>query len=144
MTQEARHLAAYLYLHMGELPPDTILDKNGNVDIVADNEAFENWALSPESFTINVEEVERFLIDLRILLDDLRNEEVFSEYMTHFYNAAKRTFGGDKSRIRLWFTWLYLIVLRNPSGPRWGDFVEVYGVDNFIELVNNRLENLFE
>lgn len=136
-------LAAYLYLHMGETPPDPVLDDEGNIDLEADNRVFSEWALGTESFAVNVQEVERFLNDLSILIVDLRNENDHSQYMTHFYNAAKRTFDGDKTRIRTWFTWLYLIVLQRPEGPRWGDFVQICGVENFIDILYDRFDNLY-
>jgi len=51
-------------------------------------------------------------------------------------------FDNDKSQLRTYFRWLYLVVLGAEDGPRWGEFITVYGVDNFVTLVERRFRNL--
>lgn len=105
------------------------------------DEEFERWALSTDDFELDLDRLVRFLEDVRVLCVRLLADPD-SDYMTHFYDAAKETFDGDKTQIRTWFTWLYLVIFQRPNGPRWGEFVKFYGVENFVDLVENRFANL--
>lgn len=129
---DANELAGYLYLHLGEqMPPEAEHPE-------MDNALIEAWATSTDAFSIDIADVERFLVDVQQLVIDLMDEEDSDNYMVHFYDAAKRTFNGDKTKIRTWFTWLYVVMFQRPEGPRWGDFVQIYGVGNFVEQVRIR------
>lgn len=127
---EPNVLAAYLYLHLAEqMPPEGTSEA-----------AFERWALSPEPAVVSLDVCERFLRDLDVLCDKLRQNP--EDAMTQFYDCAKLTFDGDKKQIRNWFKWLYLILFGYPDGPRWGEYVSVVGVDYFIEQLHTRLREL--
>jgi lysyl-tRNA synthetase class I len=138
-------LAAYIHLKTAPGMPTPILDAEGNLDITADNASIEAWSMAVDVFNDvdrDLERLGRFLVDLDVLLIDITNETNPEEYMTHFYDAAKRTFDEDKKQIRTWFSWLYLIMFQRAEGPRWGDFVQIYGADEFVAFVRTRLENL--
>ena len=139
LSYEPNAVAGYLYRHLGESMPEPVLDDEGRIDVEADNALIESWAMDSDCVTpSDFDAVPRFLEDLQALIIRLPDTEP-DNYMFEFFEAAKTTFDGDKSRIRTWFAWLYLILLETESGPRWGDFVQVYGLNNFIEKVRVRL-----
>jgi len=90
--------------------------------------------------------LDRFIERTQTLMLELTNLELnddessAQQYMTLFYNAAKDVFDGDKSRIRQYFEWLYFLVFERFEGPRWGDFVDIYGVEAFVNRVYERME----
>jgi len=141
MLTQPNILAAYLYLHHSDVMPEPVLDIDGHVDVEADNAALEAWHFAPSVFEVDLDRLERFISDVAILLDRLSDVED-GDYMTLFYDAAKATFDDDRSQIRTWFGWLYLVMFQRHEGPRWGEFVEAYGVDNFISYVRDRFANL--
>ena len=126
-------LATYLYLRQGEQMP-------------ADAE--DSWFLEPDPFSVDQERLERFIVRTEQLLLELEQLELDPaelappQYMTLFYEAAKDVFDQDKSLLRQYFVWLYLIVFQRDEGPRWGEFVQVYGVEEFNRLVRERFANL--
>lgn len=141
-------LAAFFYRLQGEQMPAPILDENGEFDIAADNAALEIWSSGADPFEIDTIKLEKFLSRTNGLLVELQNLELVedetpaAQYMTLFYNAAKDVFDGDSKKIRTYFSWLYMIVFQRTEGPRWGEFVSIYGVDNFISLVYNRFNGI--
>jgi len=148
MLAQPNVLAAYLYLRMGQDMPEPILDHLGEIDAVADNAAITAWSQATDSFSLNMIYVRRFIEMTEVMLIDLEQLELDPDqptgpqYMTLVYNAAKAVFDNDKSQLRTYFRWLYLVVLGAEDGPRWGEFITVYGVDNFVALVERRFRNL--
>lgn len=136
ITLQTKALSGFLYQHVAEQMPDDLSD-----------EEFEAWCLAPGVSSGDVlvthENVQRFIGDLNTLVWSLEREENPENYMTHFYDAAKSTFDGDTKLIRIWFMWLYVIVFGKLEGPRWGDFVQIYGRENFIAKLDNRLSGIY-
>lgn len=94
-----------------------------------------------------LETTEAFLEGLGRLLDTLLDMDRYGtfteeEVQYEFYEAAKLTFGTEKNEIREFFRLLYLLVTRTPNGPRWGQFVLAFGLDNFIDLLQSRCNEL--
>lgn len=152
MLTDVQTLAAFLYLRMGEQMPEPILDAEGNLDVEADDLAIEAWSFANDNACELLEtqrdRLERFIICTGELLDELvaleldSTEPAAPQYMTLFYNAAKDTFDHDKQQLRTYFMWLYYVLYERPDGSRWGDMVEIYGVENFVQMVRERFEGL--
>jgi lysyl-tRNA synthetase class I len=70
------------------------------------------------------------------------DEPVAPQYMTLFYDAAKDVFDHDKTQLRTYFAWLYFVIFQRKEGPRWGEFVQVYGAANFTAFVRQRFQEL--
>jgi len=146
MITTVNRLQAFLYINLGEQMPEPILDEEGDIDVQADNEMLERWFFAREDYA-RIEEsiLERFIIRTEQLLSDIEampEGSASEDYMVHFYDAAKDTFNQDKSMIRTYFSWLYLLLLRERSGPRWGDFVIAYGQQNFVDMLRERIQRL--
>lgn len=55
------------------------------------------------------------------------------------FDTAKKN-GFDKKNMKNWFNLLYKTLLGQEQGPRITSFIEIYGVDNFIQLIENILK----
>jgi len=133
MLTQPNILAAYLYLHLGEQMPEDAPDE---------------WFLEPDPFAVDMDRLERFILRIDQMLNELQELELDPEqdaapqYMTLVYDAGKDVFDQDKSQLRTFFRWFYLVVYQREEGPRWGDFIEIYGVDNFDAHVRERFGEL--
>lgn len=61
------------------------------------------------------------------------------DMMTVFYDAGKATYG--RAQLRDWFRDIYYMLYHRPDGVRVGNLVEVYGVDNFLDQMHQRMQN---
>lgn len=143
MLAPVNEISAYLFLNLAEQEPIA----PAGLEPEEENEwyrANESWYLQPEPFEIDLNRVERFIDQTAILMSDLENLEVdLSEpappqYMSLFYDAAKETFDHDKSQLRTYFRWLYLIAYGYENGPRWGEMVSAMGVNDFTSMIRRR------
>jgi lysyl-tRNA synthetase class I len=141
-------LAAYLYRQMGEQMPAPILNADGEIDVEADNAVLSAWSADTDSFEVSRVRLQQFIAQTMLLLTDLEElvidnaEPAPAQYMTLFYDAAKMTFDQDKSQLRTYFMWLYYVLYGRPEGSRWGDMVDVMGVEAFTAMVRERFANL--
>jgi lysyl-tRNA synthetase class I len=148
MLTTVNTLAAFLYLRQEEPMPEPILLEDGEVDIAADDIQLQEWSTRPVTQEYDMDRLERFIARTEQLLSELEtveldpNELSPPQYMTLFYDAAKDVFDHDKQLIRTYFSWLYLVLFQRNEGPRWGEFVAVYGVEEFNEMTRERFSNL--
>lgn len=155
MLTDVNTLAAFLYLRQGEQMPDFsyTASRDASDEELAELElqrcaAEEAWFSQPDPFAVDLDRLGQFISATEGLLANLANleldldEPVQPQYMTLFYDAAKVTFDYDKTQLRQYFEWLYLVLFQTPAGPRWGEFVDVYGVENFNDMVRERFANL--
>lgn len=146
MLTEPNRLQGFLYVYLGERMPAPILNDDGEIDIEADNEALERWSSLSENYVPIDEEILRSFIyrteQLLIEVEEMPEGTSSADYMTLFYDAAKDTFNQDKNMIRTYFQWLYLLTLKELSGPRWGDLVVSFGPENFVTRVRTTLSNI--
>ena len=143
-----RTLAAYFYLRCGQNMPAPLLDEHGELDVAADDAALMAWSQARDTFSLDQDRLPAFIARTDVLLSDLERLELdpaqpaSPQYMALFYDAAKAVFDNDATRLRTYFSWLYLVVFQRDEGPRWGDFVEIYGVEEFVSFVRERFEEL--
>ena len=152
MLTSADVLQTALYLRSADVMPEPVMvevDGELVIDVEADNAALEEWSsLSESSESPCSARLERFLVETEALISRLEELELDSEeaasaqYMTEFYDAAKLTFDQDRTQVRTYFRWLYIVLFYREDGPRWGEFVEALGVDSFVELVRRRFADL--
>lgn len=148
MLLQPNKLRAYMYMRSRDQMPDPILDNNNDIDVEADNQQILAWSQASVLEPVSLEEATRFCNSLHGLLQTLEaleidpNESASAQYMVPFYDAAKAAFDNDRSMIRVYFRMLYVIVLHTENGPRWGEFVDIYGRDQFIQLVYQRVNEL--
>lgn len=149
MLTNVNTLQAYLYLHGADPMPAPVLDEHGNLDVEADDLAVTAWSegassyVAPDSDRLArfIHETDQLLLALEALTLDPEQPSA-PQYMSLFYEAAKAVFDQDKSQLRTYFLWLYLVVFQRSEGSRWGEFVEVYGVGEFTQMVRDRFASL--
>lgn len=134
MLARAETVAAALYLRLAEPMPEDAADQ---------------WFLGrdPMLDALDMNRVGRFVVEVENMMYDLE-ELVLEEgpaspqYMSVVYNAGRRVFDDDSRQLRTFFMWLYAIVFHRAEGPRWGDFIAVYGVSEFNQLLRDRFREL--
>lgn len=119
-------LNAFFYLHEAEMPPPDAPDA---------------WFMGKDDVSGLADRVALFREHALLLADDLATVSTEEEFQFLFYERAKAAFGTEGPSIREFFRMLYLIVLRQPSGPRWGQFVAAMGRDEFISLLRRNLSS---
>jgi lysyl-tRNA synthetase class I len=150
MLTQPNILAAFLYLRQSDEIPAPVLDKDGNLIVELDNLAVERWSemSSTPDISYDIDRLARFISytgDLLIALEELEldpSEPAPAQYMTLFYDAAKETFDHDKNQLRTYFMWLYYVLYHRPQGSRWGDMVDVMGVEGFNDMVRAQFRDL--
>jgi lysyl-tRNA synthetase class 1 len=63
---------------------------------------------------------------------------VFSVGKNHAYNSGAQGVAGEKN-MRDWFLALYQILLGQDQGPRMGSFIALFGIENFLKLLDSKL-----
>jgi lysyl-tRNA synthetase class 1 len=75
---------------------------------------------------------------LRKLPEDADGETI----QTEIFSAGKEN-GYDKSELRQWFSAIYEVVMGQSEGPRFGSFVQLFGIDDTIAMVEDALDGKF-
>jgi lysyl-tRNA synthetase class 1 len=63
-------------------------------------------------------------------------------YMTKVFSAGKEN-GYEKDELRDWFKAIYEICLGQSQGPRFGSFIQLYGVKDTAALIRDALDGKF-
>ncbi len=64
------------------------------------------------------------------------------EYMTEVFSAGKEN-GYEKEELRTWFQAIYEVCLGQSQGPRFGSFIQLYGVKDTAILIRDALDGKF-
>jgi len=64
------------------------------------------------------------------------------EYMTEVFSAGKEN-GYEKDELRNWFQAIYEVCLGQSQGPRFGSFIQLYGVKDTASLIRDALNGKF-
>lgn len=142
-------LSAYLYLQTGDRHCGPLYDpeEDGDDELEAARSydlAFYGPQEDAEDIDVNFVKALSFahamarLVTAVSKLDDSADE---ADIQTIFYEEAKRDNGGDGKSIREFFKLVYVFLMHSWSGPRFGQFVKVQGIDGFVQLVEDRLSN---
>lgn len=163
ITASVEEVTAFLYLRLAEQPPMEDYDPEDPEAVAAVSAADDLWygPQDPSKPVVDREDVRRFIVNVGYLLgrlqtlyllyrtfdddyewsEEIPNPWTEEEIQAVFYSYAKSCFGEDKKEIRQFFIYLYQIVTDTSSGPRWGQFVMIYGLDNFIEKLQSRFSD---
>lgn len=109
MKNDLRPLAGYLYIR-GIIPEDFVyqdaMDTARKVDIC--------------------------LTDLVTRMEAVTDDWSEDQIMAEVYEAGKVAFKDD---LRFWFRVLYQIVMKEESGPRFGQFFKIFGIDRVLGVI---------
>ncbi|MGB0719669.1 MAG: lysine--tRNA ligase [Bdellovibrionales bacterium] len=82
------------------------------------------------------------LSDLASRLEGMQSGLDAESYMTEVFSAGKDN-GYDKDALRAWFQAIYEICLGQSQGPRFGSFIQLYGVKDTASLIRKALNGEF-
>ena len=104
---------------------------------------FQDFIKSQKKYRLPTENERAALIDLINTLSSLSPESPPEEIQTQVYEVGKRHAFED---LKAWFKALYETLLGQPTGPRMGSFIALYGLDETRILIQRTLdgENLGE
>ena len=86
----------------------------------------------------NVEE-KKALNNLIIKLKQIDKSLTPEEIQTYVYTIGKEN--GYEKKLRDWFKLIYEVVFGEENGPRMGFFISFFGLNETIELINDKINN---
>ena len=82
------------------------------------------------------------LNDLASRLEKMESGLEAEDYMTEVFSAGKEN-GYEKDELRDWFQAIYEVCLGQSQGPRFGSFIQLYGVNDTAVLIRDALDGKF-
>ena len=79
--------------------------------------------------------LQNLVIKLKKIDINLQPEEI----QTHVYTVGKEN--GYENNLRDWFKLIYEVVFGEKDGPRMGFFISFFGLNETIDLINNKISN---
>ena len=78
--------------------------------------------------------LENLVLKLKEINQSLNPEEI----QTHIYTVGKEN--GYEKNLRDWFKLIYEVVFGEENGPRMGFFISFFGLNETIELINDKIK----
>ena len=103
---------------------------------------YEDFVLPTKSYRAPDAREEAALKDLSARLKSLPEGADGEAIQTEVFSAGKEN-GYDKSELREWFQAIYEVLLGQSQGPRFGSFIELYGIPDTIALIDDALGGKF-
>jgi len=103
---------------------------------------YEDFILPSKQYRLPDERERAALEDLAKRLEALPENADGEVIQTEVFSAGKEN-GYDKSELRSWFQAIYEVLIGQSQGPRFGSFIELYGVHKTIELIRDALDGKF-
>ncbi len=100
---------------------------------------YEDFVLPNKSYRMPNERERAAMEDL---IKKIRNLKDGDDIDTLVFDAAKEN-GYTKEELRDWFQALYQVLLGQDQGPRFGSFVEIFGVEESIKMIEDALAGKF-
>lgn len=108
-------------------------------------DADENTPLANDVETLYLREAQRLVHFYNLLMNKRYLKDVDeSELTLEFYEISKTAFGSDKNDLKRGFKKLYQVLFQTDTGPRLPVFIKIYGFDEFVSLLYNRLDDPFK
>jgi len=122
-TTHQRQLGAFLFLKDFE---DNSFDANFG----------ENFTPGEvESYLEQGVRLSESISELQTLLSVVDEDAEPVDVQTVFYDVGKKYYGTEKEVLREWFRHMYLVMFQKNDGARWGKFVDIVGMDTFLEML---------
>jgi len=103
---------------------------------------YQDFILPKKSYRMPDTREQAALEDLIVKIKALPAKSDSETIQTEVFSAGKEN-GYDKKELRQWFSAIYEVLLGQESGPRFGSFVALYGMDKSIALIENALNGDF-
>lgn len=99
---------------------------------------YEDFVLPNKKYRMADARERQALENLAFRLEQLPADATFDQLQTEVFSAGKEN-GYDKEELRNWFQALYQVLLGQNEGPRFGSFIQLYGVEETIALIHKGL-----
>ncbi len=103
---------------------------------------YEDFVLPTKQYRLPDERERAAMEDLAARLDALPADAALDALQTEVFSAGKEN-GYAKEELREWFQALYQVLLGQDQGPRFGSFIELYGIKESITLIRDALDGKF-
>lgn len=103
---------------------------------------YEDFVLPTKSYRAPDAREEAALRDLMTRLKAMPPKPKAEDIQTEIFSAGKEN-GYEKNELREWFQAIYEVLLGQSQGPRFGSFVELYGVVDTLALMEDALNGKF-
>lgn len=103
---------------------------------------YQDFVLPAKNYRAADERESRALTALADKLETMDAGLAADEYMTEVFTAGKEN-GYEKDELRAWFQAIYEICLGQSQGPRFGSFIQLYGVKDTADLIQKALDGEF-
>ena len=137
---EPETLWGFIRVYQPDLTPETHPFLNRLVGYAI--QYCKDFVLPNKSYRPADEREEAALRDLVNRIQGLADGVSAEDIQTEVFSAGKEN-GYDKSELRSWFQAIYEIILGQSEGPRFGQFVSVYGKADTIALIEQALDGEF-
>ena len=103
---------------------------------------YKDFVLPEKTYRAPDDREQAALTDLAGRLEGMEDGLEAEDYMTEVFSAGKEN-GYDKEELRAWFQAIYEICLGQSQGPRFGSFIQLYGVKDTASLIRDALDGKF-
>ena len=100
---------------------------------------YEDFVIPTKQYRMPDERERAALEDLANRLEKLPEAADSETIQTEVFSAGKEN-GYDQSELRTWFQAIYEVLIGQSQGPRFGSFIELYGVQKTIDLIRDALD----
>ena len=97
---------------------------------------YEDFVKPNKAFRPPTDQERGAILDLRARLSALPKDADAEAIQNEVFEAGK---AGEFDPLRAWFGALYEVLLGQSTGPRFGSFVAIFGIDRTIALIDEKL-----
>ncbi|GJL85151.1 MAG: lysine--tRNA ligase [Micavibrio sp.] len=139
-TDNAETLWGYIRKHKPDATPENapFLDRLVGYAV----KYYEDFVLPTKTYRMPDDRERAAMEDLAKRLEALPKDADLDAMQTEVFSAGKEN-GYEKNELREWFQALYQVLLGQNQGPRFGSFIELYGVQESITLIRDALDGKF-
>lgn len=139
-TDDPQVLWKFINQYSSEATPETspMLDRLVGYAI----RYYQDFVLPEKQYRAPDERERAALSDLAKRLSSMDEGLNADEYMTEVFSAGKEN-GYEKDELRDWFKAIYEVLLGQSQGPRFGSFIQLYGVKETAKLIEEALSGKF-
>lgn len=103
---------------------------------------YQDFVLPEKTYRAADDRERAALEDLASRLEKMDSGLEAEDYMTEVFSAGKEN-GYEKDELRDWFKAIYEVCLGQTQGPRFGSFIQLYGVKDTAALIRDALDGKF-
>lgn len=133
-----------LWKFINSYAPDATPENSPFLDRLVDYaiKYYQDFVLPEKTYREADERERAALTDLANRLEKMEAGLDADEYMTEVFSAGKEN-GYEKDELRDWFQAIYEVCLGQTQGPRFGSFIQLYGVKDTAALIRDALDGKF-